>query len=569
MRGIGSSPGIAIGRAIVISNREPAIECRQIKNVCKEIEKLKSAIERRKEDLDCIFKKVKQEMGEEEAAIFKAHKMILEDPELIRQVEEQISKEKACAEYALKTVGDIWIQMFENMDNVYMKERAADVKDVIGNVLKYLTGMEATEVLQLNEETVIVAEDLTPSDTARMDKSKVTGILTNEGGRTSHVAIMTRTLEIPSVVGLENITEKVATGDMIVMDGENGTVFINPDENILEAYIKRQNAYTDFKKRLKGFIGKKSMTQDGKIIELVCNIGTTDDLEFVIQNDGEGIGLFRTEFLYMNRNDFPSEEEQFEAYKTAALAMKGKPVIIRTLDIGGDKELPYLTLPEEMNPFLGYRAIRLCLDQKDIFKTQLRAVLRASIYGNIKIMFPMISAIEELRQAKALLNHVKSELLDMKIKFNEDLKTGMMVEVPAAAILSDVFAKEVDFFSIGTNDLIQYITAVDRGNTQISHLYSPFHPALLRLVKRIIDNGHKAGIHVGMCGEAAGDLRMIPILAAMGIDELSMNPASILGAREILSKISMADTAKRGKCLLNLATAREVMEELEKWFAEN
>ncbi len=565
LKGIGASPGIAIGKVLLKKDPELKIEKRVKDNTEEEIIRLKKAKEKSKKQINELYEHTLNTIGEEEAKIFEAHGMILDDPEFFGQVEEKIKTEKVNVEYALKEVTDIIVKVFENMDNEYMKERAADIKDVSNRVIRILLGVEITDISKLEEEVIIVAEDLTPSDTAQIDKEKVLGFITEIGGKTAHSAIMARTLEIPAVVGVEGITSKVEDGDIVIFDGDEGEVIIRPEEKKLEEYKNKKEKFESFRKRLEELKGAKSVTKDGIEVELVANIGTPKDVDGILRNDAVGVGLYRTEFLYMDRDQLPTEEEQFEAYKEVAERLEGKPVVIRTLDIGGDKELPYLELPKEMNPFLGYRAIRLCLDRTDIFKPQLRALLRASTHGDIKIMFPMISSIEELRQAKAVLEEVKEDLRKENIKFNEEIEVGIMVEIPAVAVLSDQFAKEVDFFSIGTNDLIQYTTAVDRGNRQISHLYNQFHPALLTLVKTVIENGHKAGIWVGMCGEVAGDPKLIPILIGMGLEEFSMSPISILKARWIIKNITQQEMKEMAEKVINLPTAEEV----EKFIDDN
>jgi len=564
MKGIGVSPGIVIGRVLLKEEKQILVEKRDIKNYEEEIQRFKRAIESGKSEIQDIYDNVLKNMGETEASIFEAHLMILEDPEMVEQVEKKIEENKVNAEWALKEISEMFISMFEAMDNEYMKERAADIKDVTSRLMKKLLNIEEVNFSELVNEVIIVAHDLTPSDTSQIDKNKVLGFITEIGGRTSHSAIMARTLEIPAIVAVKDVTTKVKNGDLIVFDGEEGLIHINPEEQIVKLYEDKKAEYNKSQKQLSLLIGKESITIYGIRVELAANIGTPKDLESVINNDGEGIGLFRSEFLYMDRKTAPSEEEQFEAYKEVAEKMKNKPVVIRTLDVGGDKELEYLNLPKEMNPFLGYRAIRVCLDKVDIFKTQLRAILRASAYGNIKIMFPMISSIEELRAAKAILQEVRNELIKENIKFNEKLEVGIMIEIPAAAIISDLLAKEVDFFSIGTNDLIQYTTAVDRMNEKISHLYNPFHPALLRLVKLVIDSAHKENKWVGMCGEVAGDPKLIPILIGMGLDEFSMSPISILKARGIIRNISQDKMRDLAEQVINLPTAEEVENFMEK-----
>lgn len=565
MIGIGVSPGIGIGKAIVKKESIIKVEKKFVDNPEKEISKLNEAREKGKEQIEALYHHAVNTIGKKEAGIFRAHRMILEDPDFFGQIENKIREEKFNAEWAISEVTNFFIEMFEAMEDEYMKERAADIKDVTGRLVRIILGVEETDLSNLSEEVIIVAEDLTPSDTAQMDRNKVLGFITEIGGKTAHSAIMARTLEIPAVVGMERVTELISDGDYVILDGDTGIVIINPDKKVVEEYNRKKEDFIGFKKKLERVRGQRSITKDGFKVEIAANIGTPKDVEGVINNDGEGVGLYRTEFLYMDRDRLPTEEEQFEAYKEVAIRLDGKPIVIRTLDIGGDKELDYLQLPKEMNPFLGYRAIRLCLDRTDIFKTQLRALLRASAYGNIKIMFPMISAIEELRQAKSILEDVKKELSAENIKFNENMEVGIMIEIPSAAIMSDLFAKEVDFFSIGTNDLIQYTTAVDRGNRKISYLYNEFHPALLRLIKTVIDNGHKEGIWVGMCGEVAGSPQLIPVLIGMGLDEFSMSATSMLRARWIINNISKKDMEGFVEEILKLTTAEEV----EKFIDEN
>ncbi|MBZ9609812.1 phosphoenolpyruvate--protein phosphotransferase [Clostridium estertheticum] len=564
MKGIGVSPGIVIGKVILKEEKKMIIEKKEISSYEEEIKRFKTAMENSKSEIQNIYNNVLKKLGEKEANIFEAHLMILEDPEMLDQIEKKIEDDKVNAEWALKEVSEMFISMFENMDNAYMKERAADIKDVTSRLMKKLMNIEEVNFEELANEVIIVAHDLTPSDTSQIDKNKVLGFITEIGGGTSHSAIMAKTLEIPAIVAVKDITKKVKNGDLIVFDGEEGLIYVNPEEKIVNIYKEKKAEYNKNKEELNLLIGKKSITTDGVRVELAANIGTPKDLESVINNDCEGVGLFRSEFLYMDRDSAPTEEEQYAVYKEVAEKMQNKPVVIRTLDVGGDKELEYLKLPKEMNPFLGYRAIRVCLDKVDIFKTQLRAILRASTFGNIKIMFPMISSIEELRTAKGILQGVKNDLKKENIKINGNLEVGIMMEIPAAAIISDLLAKEVDFFSIGTNDLIQYTTAVDRMNEKISHLYTPFHPALLRLVKMVIDNAHKENKWVGMCGEVAGNPKLVPILIGMGLDKFSMSPISILRARGIIRNISQGEMRSLAEQVVNLPTAEEVEEFIEK-----
>lgn len=566
-KGTGASPGIALGRALVIEHSELVIEKKTIENIDEEIQKLESAVKVSKEELTKVKEKALAELGEHEAEIFEAHLLVLEDPELIGSAISKIRDEKVNADYALNEIKEIFVAMFESMDNEYMRERAADIKDVTNRVLRHILGIKVVDLAELDEEVVLIAHDLTPSDTATMNKNMVLGFLTDIGGRTSHTAIMARTLEIAAVVGLNDITKKVKDGDYIVFNGDTGEVIVNPDEETKAKYASLKEEFEEYRKSLELLKGQASITTDGRHVELAGNIGSPNDVEGLIKNDAEGVGLYRTEFLYMDKEDsFPTEEEQYEAYKAVLEGMNNKPIVIRTLDIGGDKELPYFEMEAEMNPFLGYRAIRLCLDRKDIFKTQLRALYRASVHGKLRIMFPMISSLEELLDAKEVIKEVLKELDAENIAYSNDVEVGMMIEIPSAAVISDVLARHVDFFSIGTNDLIQYTCAVDRMNQKISHLYNQFNPAVLRLIKMVIDNAHKEGKWVGMCGESAGDQRMIPILLGFGLDEFSMSPISILPARKLITSLSYADMQKFADEVLAMGTAKEIKEYVDKTF---
>ena len=566
-KGTGASPGIALGRALVIEHSELVIEKKTIENIDKEIQKLESAVKVSKEELTKVKEKALAELGEHEAEIFEAHLLVLEDPELIGSAISKIRDENVNADYALNEIKEMFVAMFESMDNEYMRERAADIKDVTNRVLRHILGIKVVDLAELDEEVVLIAHDLTPSDTATMNKNMVLGFLTDIGGRTSHTAIMARTLEIAAVVGLNDITKKVKDGDYIVFNGDTGEVIVNPDEETKAKYASLKEEFEEYRKSLELLKGQASITTDGRHVELAGNIGSPNDVEGLIKNDAEGVGLYRTEFLYMDKEDsFPTEEEQYEAYKAVLEGMNNKPIVIRTLDIGGDKELPYFEMEAEMNPFLGYRAIRLCLDRKDIFKTQLRALYRASVHGKLRIMFPMISSLEELLDAKEVIKEVLKELDAENIAYSNDVEVGMMIEIPSAAVISDVLAKHVDFFSIGTNDLIQYTCAVDRMNQKISHLYNQFNPAVLRLIKMVIDNAHKEGKWVGMCGESAGDQRMIPILLGFGLDEFSMSPISILPARKLITSLSYADMQKFADEVLAMGTAKEIKEYVDKTF---
>ena len=473
-------------------------------------------------------------MGEEKAAVFEAHITLLDDPEFTGAMAMEIESNSINAMKAVDNVTNMFVSIFESMEDAYMRERAADIKDVSKRIIANLAGKSADAFAITEANTVVVAHDLTPSDTAQLDRSKVVGFITNIGGRTSHAAIMARTLEIPAVLGLGDITSAVKTGDKIIVDGITGDVIINPSEDVIAEYEAKKEKFKEEQEELKKLIDVKTTTKSGKRVEVCGNIGQPEDVLGVIANGGDGVGLFRTEFLYMDRDNAPTEEEQYESYKFVLEKMEGKQVVIRTLDIGGDKTLPYLPLPEEMNPFLGYRAIRLCLDRKEIFKVQLRALLRASVYGNLCVMFPMISGLEEFQNAKAVVEECKAELRAEGKEYSDSIQWGIMVEIPAAAVYADELAKHVDFFSIGTNDLIQYTLAADRMSEKVSYLYNPMHPAVLRLIKMTIDGAHKHGKWVGMCGEMAGDEAAIPTLVEYGLDEFSMSATSILNAKKII-----------------------------------
>lgn len=563
MRGIGVSPGIAYGRVFKRSKHHVILEKNHIDDPAMERMRLLHAREQSKLEVAQLRDKARDSIGEEEAQIFEAHLALLDDPEFFEAIQQKIDNERVTAEWAVSEVTQDLVRAFENMENEYFRARSADIKDISSRMTALMQGREAMGYSCISEPCIIVEHDLTPSDTVQMDKELVLGFITEVGGATSHSAIMARSLEIPALAGVVGIVDAVENGDVVLFDGNEGCLYINPDVKLVEEFMLAKACYEEDKNRMQSMIGLETRSSDGEKAELGANIGSPDDLLNVQRNDAEGIGLFRTEFLYMGRDDVPSEEEQYIAYSDVARQMNGKPVVIRTLDIGGDKEVSYMNLPCEMNPFLGYRAIRICLDCVSLFKTQLRALLRASACGNIKIMFPMISSVEELRQAKAILEEAKDELRGERVPFNEEIEVGIMIEIPAAAILSDKLALEVDFFSIGTNDLTQYTTAVDRMNSQISSLYTPYHPALLRLIKMVIENGCKAGIWVGMCGEAAGDAKLIPILLGMGLNEFSMCPGSILKSRSIIRSLSASDMRQHAETVVNLATASEVRQYLD------
>ncbi|WP_088013901.1 phosphoenolpyruvate--protein phosphotransferase [Gottfriedia acidiceleris] len=559
IKGIAASSGIAIAKAFRLENPELNIVKKQISDIDAEIAKLDSAIQVSNTELEKIRDHANAELGEDKAAIFSAHILVLNDPELVNPVKDKIKSESVNADFAMNEVASMFVQMFESMDNEYMKERAADIRDVTKRVMAHLLGVTISNPANITEEVIIIAEDLTPSDTAQLNRKYALGFTTDIGGRTSHSAIMARSLEIPAVVGTKEVTSKIENGVMVIVDGLDGHVIVDPSNEELEEYKAKKEKFELQKVEWAKLKNEPTVTKDGHHVELVANIGTPNDVEGVINNGGEGVGLYRTEFLYMGRDNFPSEEEQFESYKSVLESMGDKPVVVRTLDIGGDKELSYLHLPKEMNPFLGYRAIRLCLDQKEIFRTQLRALLRASVYGNLKIMFPMIATLDEFRAAKAVLLEEKEQLVKENVQVSDNIEIGMMVEIPASAVLADVFAKEVDFFSIGTNDLIQYTMAADRMNEQVSYLYQPYNPSILRLVKMVIDAANKEGKWAGMCGEMAGDALAIPLLVGLGLHEFSMSATSILPARSQMAKLSKADMEILAEKALSMSTAEEVV----------
>ncbi|HCU8932986.1 TPA: phosphoenolpyruvate--protein phosphotransferase [Staphylococcus aureus] len=561
IKGIAASDGVAIAKAYLLVEPDLTFDKNEkVTDVEGEVAKFNSAIEASKVELTKIRNNAEVQLGADKAAIFDAHLLVLDDPELIQPIQDKIKNENANAATTLTDVTTQFVTIFESMDNEYMKERAADIRDVSKRVLSHILGVELPNPSMIDESVVIVGNDLTPSDTAQLNKEFVQGFATNIGGRTSHSAIMSRSLEIPAIVGTKSITQEVKQGDMIIVDGLNGDVIVNPTEDELIAYQDKRERYFADKKELQKLRDADTVTVDGVHAELAANIGTPNDLPGVIENGAQGIGLYRTEFLYMGRDQMPTEEEQFEAYKEVLEAMDGKRVVVRTLDIGGDKELSYLNLPEEMNPFLGYRAIRLCLAQQDIFRPQLRALLRASVYGKLNIMFPMVATINEFREAKAILLEEKENLKNEGHDISDDIELGIMVEIPATAALADVFAKEVDFFSIGTNDLIQYTLAADRMSERVSYLYQPYNPSILRLVKQVIEASHKEGKWTGMCGEMAGDETAIPLLLGLGLDEFSMSATSILKARRQINGLSKNEMTELANRAVDCATQEEVIE---------
>ncbi|OCA86050.1 phosphoenolpyruvate--protein phosphotransferase [Bacillus sp. FJAT-27225] len=564
LKGIAASSGIGIAKAYRLVQPDLSFEKTVITEADKEIQRFQNALITSKKELEVIRDQANDKLGADKAAIFDAHLLIANDPELISPIEEKIKTEQVNAEYALKEVTDMFITMFEQMDNDYMKERAADIRDVTKRVLSHLLGVHLVNPSMISEGAIIVAEDLTPSDTSQLNRQYVKAFVTNIGGRTSHSAIMARSMEIPAVVGTKTATAEIQDGDVIIVDGLKGEVHINPTPAVIQQYKQEQVRFEEQKAEWAKLVNEKTVSADGHHVELAANIGTPNDLDGVLNNGGEGIGLYRTEFLYMGRTELPSEEEQFESYKAVLEGMDGKPVVVRTLDIGGDKELPYLDLPKEMNPFLGLRAIRLCLEEQDLFRTQLRALLRASPFGNLKIMFPMIATLDEFRAAKAILEEEKQKLINEGTRVSDQIELGIMVEIPSTAVLAGQFAKEVDFFSIGTNDLIQYTMAADRMNERVSYLYQPYSPAILRLVKMVIDAAHKEGKWAGMCGEMAGDEIAIPLLLGLGLDEFSMSATSILKARSQILRLSKKEMETLAENALQFGTTSEVVEAVKK-----
>ncbi|SDC15837.1 phosphotransferase system, enzyme I, PtsI [Terribacillus halophilus] len=558
INGIAASNGIAIAKAYHLAVPDLSFDKTTVANAEEEISRLDAALEISKQELEKIRENARVSLGDEHAEIFSAHLLVLADPELINPVKDNIRNNSINAEAALDETATMFIDMFRSMDNEYMKERAADIQDVTKRVMAHLLQVSFPDPALIDEEVIIIAEDLTPSDTAQLNKQFVKGFTTDIGGRTSHSAIMARSLEIPAVVGTKSITSSAGNDTMIIVDGMEGNVIIDPSEDELATYKAKQEAFEQQKQEWAKLKNEPTVTTDGVHVELVANIGTPEDVTGVQNNGGEGVGLYRTEFLYMGKSELPSEDEQFESYKAVLENMGDKPVVVRTLDIGGDKELSYLQLPKEMNPFLGYRAIRLCLERDDIFRVQLRALLRASVYGNLKIMFPMIATLEEFRQAKAILLEEKDKLTADGVAVSDSIEIGIMVEIPSTAVAAKQFAKEVDFFSVGTNDLIQYTMAADRMNERVSYLYQPYHPAILNLVHNVIEAAHAEGKWAGMCGEMAGDTIAIPLLLGLGLDEFSMSATSILPARTQITKLSKADMQELSQEALALSTADEV-----------
>lgn len=565
LKGIAASDGVAVAKAYLLVQPDLSFNKTSVEDTDAEATRLDDALAKSTEELQAIRDKAAQSLGEAEAQVFDAHLMVLSDPEMVGQIKQNIQDNKVNAEAALKEVTDMYIGMFEAMDdNAYMQERAADIRDVAKRILAHLLGVTLPNPSMINEEVIVVAHDLTPSDTAQLDRTYVKAFVTDIGGRTSHSAIMARSLEIPAIVGTKEITDKVKAGDILAVNGIIGDVIIDPTDAEKSEFEAEAKAYADQKAEWDKLKNAETVTADGKHVELAANIGTPKDLEGVHKNGGEAVGLYRTEFLYMDSSDFPTEEDQYQAYKAVLEGMEGKPVVVRTMDIGGDKELPYLTLPHEMNPFLGYRALRISLSELGdaMFRTQLRALLRASVYGTLRIMFPMVATLKEFRAAKKMFEEEKAKLVAEGVVVSDAIQVGIMIEIPAAAVLADKFAKEVDFFSIGTNDLIQYSMAADRMSERVSYLYQPYNPSILRLIKNVIDAAHAEGKWAGMCGEMAGDQTAVPLLVGMDLDEFSMSATSVLKTRSLMKRLDTAEMKELADRALNDCDTMEDVVEL-------
>ena len=563
-KGIAGSEGIGIGKVVIIEEHEVVIEDRTISDTEAEINRVREGIEKFVADTTAMADKMEATVGAKDADILRGHIMLLQDPTIEEQIVDLINNEKVNAEKALDQVLEQTAELFSQIPDDLLQQRATDLRDIKGRILKILLGIEEQDISEVPEGTVLVARDLTPSMTAGIIPEKIAGVLTEVGGRTSHSAILARAMEIPAVLSIEGICSQVKNGDTVVLNGTTGEAIVNPDEETIAVYEKMLEDYRKERELLKQYTGKPTVSKDGTKVELVCNIGKPEDAKKAVECDGEGIGLFRTEFLFMDRDTIPTEEEQFEAYKSVAETMAGKPVIIRTLDIGGDKEIPYLGLEKEENPFLGFRAIRFCLQRRDIYETQLRALVRASAFGKIKVMIPLVTGVDELRQVKAIVADIMKEYDAAGVEYNKKLQIGVMMETPAACLMADVLAKEADFFSIGTNDLTGYTMAVDRGNAKVAYLYSAYNPAVLRAIKRIIECGKQEGIMVGMCGEAAADPKLIPLLLAFGLDEFSVSATSVLRTRKNISENDIAQCRELADKVMQCTTEEEVLNILTK-----
>lgn len=562
-KGIAGSEGIGIGKVVIIEEHEINIENKKVTDTEHEIKRLQDAIEKFVEITNQMAEKMDVTVGKKDADILRGHIQMLQDPMIEEQISTLLVAEKITAEMAVDQVLEQTAEMFAQIPDELLQQRATDFRDIKTRMIKILLGIEEVDISQVPANTVLVAKDLTPSMTAGINPDNIAGILTEVGGRTSHSAILARAMEIPAVLSIEGICSIVKNGDVVAIDGTSGEAIVNPDEDTVKEYEQKLADYKKEKALLAEYAGKPSVTKDGTKVELVCNIGKPEDAKKAVECDGEGIGLFRTEFLFMDRDSVPTEEEQFEAYKSVAETMKGKPVIIRTLDIGGDKAIPYLGLEEEENPFLGFRAIRYCLQRTDLYKTQLRALVRASAFGKIKIMVPLVTCVDELRSVKAMVADIMKELDGEGIAYNKNLEIGVMMETSAACMIADILAKEAAFFSIGTNDLTGYTMAVDRGNAKVAYLYSTYQPAVLRSIKRIIECGKKEGIMVGMCGEAAADPKLIPLLLAFGLDEFSVSATSVLKTRKTISNCTVEECKALADKVMQCSTEEEVLDILK------
>ncbi len=562
LHGTAASDGIGIGRVMLVEEHSLEYTHKTTEDTEAELQRFKNAVSIFCDNTAAQADTLRKSAGDKEAEILEGHIQIIKDPYLSGEIEKLIANGQ-CAEAALEHMCDMFISMFSSADDELTNQRAADVKDIKTGILSILLGINEVKICAAPKGTVIVAKELTPSMTAGINKENIVGIITETGGKTSHSAILARALEIPAVLSVNGATTKLSAGEMVITDGCEGIVIASPDENLIQAYTTKQNAVLKQRRELEKFRGIATKSKSGENYELFCNIGNPDDAIKAIEHDAEGAGLYRTEFLFMDRNSVPTEEEQFNAYKKAALILKNKPLIIRTLDIGGDKALPYLGLKKEENPFMGFRAIRYCLKNQDLFKTQLRAILRASSFGDIKVMFPLVTTIDEFRAGKQLIDELKTELKKSKILFDENIKIGVMMETASAAVIADTLAKEADFFSIGTNDLIGYTMACDRGNNEVSNLYSAFQPSVLRLIKYIIDCGTKNNIPVGMCGETASNEMMIPLLISFGLTEFSVSAPSVLKVRKAISKWTKSDADNVADKVMQMATEKEVSDYLK------
>lgn len=568
--GISASPGIVFGKALVLKEEKIIIDNQKIVDdqIETEIARFYEGRTAALEQLSSIRDRALKSLGEDKAAIFEGHLMILEDEELEEEIIDYIRSNKANAAAAAGKIIDQQVQMLSEIDDEYLKERAGDIRDIGNRLLKNILGMHIVDLGDINEEAILVAYDLTPSETAQLNLEKVLGFITDIGGRTSHTSIMARSLELPAIVGTNNVTEKVNSGDYLILDAVNNAVYVNPTQDQIDALKAQQAQLAEEKAELAKLKDLPALTLDGHRVDVVANIGTIRDCEGADRNGAEGVGLYRTEFLFMDRDSLPSEEEQFQAYKEVVEAMNGRIVVLRTMDIGGDKELPYLDLPKEMNPFLGWRAIRIAMDRREILHAQLRAVLRASAFGNLAVMFPMIISVEEIRELKAVIAKLKQELRDEGKAFDENIQIGVMVETPSAAVNAKFLAKEVDFFSIGTNDLTQYTLAVDRGNEMISHLYNPMSPSVLGLIKQVIDASHAEGKWTGMCGELAGDERATLLLLGMGLDEFSMSAISVPRIKKLIRNVNFADAKALADKAMQVPTVAEIEQLVNEFLKE-